>query len=62
MRIIDIIFRAVVLAMGVSVVVLSILNKLTAENGMVLIGIGLTCAGITLLNQLSNHKKIERIR
>lgn len=57
MGIIDIIFKAVVLAMGVAVVVLSILNKLTAESGMVLLGIGLTCAGITLLNQLSNHKK-----
>lgn len=57
LEIIDLIFKAVVFAMGVAVVVLSILDKLTAESGMVLLGIGLTCAGITFLNQLPKRKK-----
>lgn len=57
LEIIDLIFKAIVFAMGVAVVVLSILDKLTAESGMVLLGIGLTCAGITFLNQLPKRKK-----
>ena len=49
-EIIDLIFRAVALAMGIAVVVLSVLNKLAIESGIVLLGIGMTCTGISLFN------------
>ena len=49
-EIIDLIFRAVALAMGIAVVVLSVLNKLAIEIGIVLLGIGMTCTGISLFN------------
>lgn len=48
--IINLIIKAVALAMGVAVVVLSVLNKLSVESGMVLLGIGMTCTGISLFN------------
>lgn len=50
-EIIDLVFKAVALAMGIAVVVLSVLNKLEAETGIVLLGIGLACVGISLLNK-----------
>lgn len=49
-EIIDLVIKAVALAMGVAVVVLSILNSLAVESGMVLLGIGMTCTGISLFN------------
>lgn len=50
-EIIDLIFKAVALAMGIAVVVLSVLNKLAVESGIVLLGIGMTCTGISLFNK-----------
>ena len=47
--ILTLIFKAVTLAMGVTVVILSILDKLDLHSGFTLLGIGLTCAGIALL-------------
>lgn len=47
-EIIDLIIKAVALAMGVAVVVLSVLHRLAAESGLVLLGIGMTCTGISL--------------
>lgn len=49
-EIIDIIFKAIVLAMGIAVIALSVTNKLTVESGITLLGIGMTCTGISLLN------------
>lgn len=49
-EIIDMTIKAVGLAMGIAVVVLSVLNKLAPESGMVLLGIGMTCTGISLFN------------
>lgn len=49
-EIIDMIFKAVALAMGIAVIVLSVLNKLAIESGIVLLGIGMTCTGISLFN------------
>ncbi|WP_295579839.1 helix-turn-helix domain-containing protein [uncultured Oscillibacter sp.] len=46
-ELIDLILKAVALAMGIAVVVLSVLNKLAAESGIVLLGIGMTCIGIS---------------
>ena len=43
--------KAVALAMGVSVTVLSILGNLSTSTGFILLGIGLTCVGICLLQE-----------
>ena len=42
--------KAVAMAMGVAVTVLTILNELDVKSGMVMLGIGLTCVGIHLMN------------
>ena len=47
--VITLIFKAVALAMGVAVIILSIFEKLDLHSGFILLGIGLTCAGIALL-------------
>lgn len=43
-------FKALTLAMGVAVVVLSKLGNLDPETAVSLLGIGLACAGISLLS------------
>ena len=48
-EIISVIFKAVTLAMGVSVVVLSCLGSLEAQTAVTLLGIGLACAGAAML-------------
>lgn len=48
-EIIATVFKAVALAMGVAVVVLSCLNSLEAETAVTLLGIGLACAGAAML-------------
>lgn len=45
------VFRALTLAMGVSVTALSALKKLDSSTGFTLLGIGLTCAGISLFRK-----------
>ncbi|MGN0340487.1 MAG: hypothetical protein ACI4D0_08300 [Lachnospira sp.] len=50
-EVIGIIFRALTLAMGVAVVVLSSMNSLETETAVTLLGIGLVCAGISLLEK-----------
>ena len=46
---INMIMKAIALAMGVGVVVLSILKKLDVNSGMGMLGIGLACLAITSL-------------
>ena len=41
--------KAVAMAMGIAVTVLTILNALDVKSGMVMLGIGLACAGISLM-------------
>ena len=48
-EIVSVIFKAVTLAMGVSVVVLSCLGSLEAQTAVTLLGIGLACAGAAML-------------
>ena len=43
------ILKAIALAMGVSVVVLSCMGSLEAETAVILLGIGLACAGAAML-------------
>ena len=46
-----VIFRAVTLAMGVAVVVLSCLGSLETQTAVPLLGIGLACAGAAMLEK-----------
>ena len=48
-EIIAVIFKAVTLAMGVAVVVLSSLGSLEPQTAVTLLGIGLSCAGAAML-------------
>lgn len=48
-EIISVIFKAVTLAMGVAVVVLSCLGSLEVQTAVTLLGLGLACAGAGLL-------------
>ena len=48
-EIVNTVFKALTLAMGVSVVVLSCLGSLEPQTAVTLLGIGLVCAGAALL-------------
>ena len=43
--------KAVAIAMGIAVTVLTILNALDVKSGMIMLGVGLACAGISLMKQ-----------
>ena len=47
----SVIFKAVTLAMGVAVVVLSCMGSLDAQTAVTLLGIGLACAGAAMLEK-----------
>ena len=49
-EIMEIALKAVALAMGVAVTVLTILNELDVKSGRVMLGIGLACVGISLMS------------
>ena len=48
-EIVSVIFKAVTLAMGVAVVVLSCLGSLEPQTAVTLLGLGLACAGAAML-------------
>ena len=50
-EIISTVFKAVTLAMGVAVVVLSCLGSLDLQTAVPLLGIGLACAGAAMLEK-----------
>lgn len=50
-EIISTVFKAVTLAMGVAVVVLSCLGSLEMQTAVPLLGIGLACAGVAMLEK-----------
>lgn len=50
-EIVNVVLRALTLAMGVAAVVLSRLGAMEIETAVTLLGIGLACAGVALLNQ-----------
>ena len=50
-NILSLIPRAVCLAMGIAVVVLSILDEMSAKTAVIMLGVGLACAGISLLDK-----------
>ena len=47
-EVISLIFKAITLAMGVAVVALSCMGSLAPETAVLLLGIGLACAGIAM--------------
>lgn len=55
-EIVDIVFRAVAVAMGIAVTVLSILDGLDAKAGTTMLGIGLTCVSIPGLKSIQQKK------
>ena len=48
-EIMEILPKAVAMAMGIAVTVLTVLDALDAKSGMVMLGIGLACGGIALM-------------
>jgi hypothetical protein len=58
--IIDLVLRAVGLAMGVAVVVLGILGVAEASTMITLLAIGLFCLGLSALDQVDN-KELDEI-
>ena len=50
-QIMDIAPKAVAMAMGIAVTVLTILNDLDMKSGMIMLGIGLACVGISLMSE-----------
>jgi hypothetical protein len=50
-KIVDLVFKAVAVAMGVAVVVMNILGVMDAKGQILLLGIGLFCLGITALDK-----------
>ena len=50
-NLISLIFKAVSLAMGIAVVVLSILGQLDSQTAIVMLGIGLACTGVSLIEK-----------
>ena len=49
-EIMDVAPKAIAMAMGVTVTALTILGSLDVNSGMVMLGIGLACVGISLMN------------
>ena len=49
-EILEIAPKAVAMAMGIAVTVLTILNELDTKSAMVMLGIGLACAGLSLMS------------
>ena len=49
--IVSLILRAMCLAMGLSVAVLGVMGSLNANSGMIMLGFGMACAGISLLEK-----------
>ncbi len=47
---INVIFKAVALAMGIAVVVLNILNQIDVKSSIIMLGVGIVCISIYLLD------------
>ena len=54
--VINLIFKAISLAMGIAVVVLNILDKIDTKSSIIMLGIGIACIGIYLLDEKENKK------
>ena len=54
-EIVDVAFKGVALAMGIAVVVLSIMKQIEMESAITMLGIGLTCLAISSLSKKENN-------
>lgn len=61
-KMVDFVLCAVALAMGVAVVVLSILKALDANTGIILLGIGMSCIGMSLLDTETPVRAVRKKR
>lgn len=61
-KMVDFILCAVALAMGVAVVVLSILKALDTNTGIILLGIGMSCIGMSLLDTETPVRAVRKKR
>ena len=50
----NLIFRAVALAMGIAVVILNVLNQIDVKSSIIMLGIGIVCIAIYLLDNKEN--------
>ena len=50
-KIIDMVLKAITVAMGVAVVVLSVIGHMSARTGFTLLGLGLACSGVLHLKK-----------
>jgi len=50
-KVMNIVFKGIAVAMGIAVVVMSILGTLDASNGIMLLGVGLTALAIDALQK-----------
>lgn len=57
MEMIRLIFKAVALAMGVAVVAMMIMNIIALESAVLMLAIGLACAGIERLMKSKNNSE-----
>ena len=53
-EILDLAPKAVAMAMGIAVTVLAVLDALEVKSAMIMLGIGLACAGISLMGSKRN--------
>jgi transcriptional regulator with XRE-family HTH domain len=53
-EILDLAPKAVAMAMGIAVTVLTVLDALEVKSTMIMLGIGLACAGISMMGNKSN--------
>ncbi len=58
--IIDVVLKAVGMAMGVTTVVISILGAATAETMVMLLGIGVFCLGLAALSDI-NEDELDKL-
>ena len=49
-RIMEIAPKAIAMAMGIAVTVLAVLDELPVNSGMIMLGIGMACVGISLMS------------
>ena len=50
-EILDLAPKAVAMAMGIAVTVLTVLGELDPKSSMIMLGVGLACAGISLMSE-----------
>jgi hypothetical protein len=58
--IIDVVLKAVGMAMGIATVVMSILGAATAETMIMLLGIAVTCLGLAALSNI-NEDELDKL-